>query len=804
MKMAKCHYGSTLVLAFLCAGPAAALTTLHGLHHTDGVVNAAMLALVQHDKPSTDDLEQVAGQLAQLAAAKISGEQMGVNVTEIANTIKGLVTTLKDETLKAVGDTQGILDGLHAKAAQCKKPADSQPQITILEAKQTSTSSAHVTCKSNLQTLNSDLTTCNALVTALKAQRDSQCATVLDGPNVPATDHSVCENSGSSEHYKDWVTRLAGFFDTKKVLYLENEAKCLDLRDWVTTNESHCSSLQNNVNSMQQQCASATADLNTAGCDLANTQAGVCHTYECCHSDTEKAYTIAKTNAESEEKAFVAQWEALAHIECIIGLMVQADVTSDKINSCLTQSVSTTPVELNYHTLPNKLPCTPPTVYPCEAAWKQQHQIGDSDICIPCQGIAATPCGSSGGTSPAIPVIPLGLSSVGVDASKCGMDGDWFKVDGVTCFLGNADGTPLEVDYTKKKYTRFEFKIKLGGDDNTQNYNTKPHGGFMPCNRDNTGTGRYHSPELEFEDSSNMWGWGTQHGSFGHKHEYRNLKGSSSDPQGMKELPFDVTLTWDGSSYKIERWKIADDTFHAYRGKNTGCNPSDPYGFVPKLWAWGGGSQAYMKDLVISQGDDYSAKSDGIPEVGNNPPGNVWKLVLQYGDSAYTPTAGKVGVVDESDDSSFAKLSDAEINNLDDGDDTYDYFMLTSEGQGTGNDPDVEKLFVRVLDGSFDDTAHKMGWGENYQFCSKIGATDFSECGTWETSTGRNPHKFDTDDHAGRDYGCNMWLFDKWDIPSCHHPTDKTKRCFTGGAHCKFGHHQIRKHFKLYKKVVSA
>ena len=56
----------------------------------------------------------------------------------------------------------------------------------------------------------------------------------------------------------------------------------------------------------------------------------------------------------------------------------------------------------------------------------------------------------------------------------------------------------------------------------------------------------------------------------------------------------------------------------------------------------------------------------------------TFTLVLQYGTSPYVPTASASGVVSSST-AGFAKLSDAEINAIEDDDVTYDYYMLTSE-----------------------------------------------------------------------------------------------------------------------------
>lgn len=396
MKLAMCLFARALVLAFLCIGRAAALTTLGGFRHQEGVVNSAMVALMQHDKPTTDDLEQVAAHLAQLASAKMNGEQMGVNATAIADAISQLVSTIKTEATNAVSQTQGILNGLHSAITQCDPPSNSQALISSLVDNQTSSSTTHMTCQGNLQTLTGTHTQCNLLVASLKSQRDTACQLVVGGSLAPTPDAQVCHQS-NSETYKNWVTRLAGYFDTAKTDYLGRETTCSNLGDHVTSNTSRCNDLQSGLNNKQQECNSARTALNTAGCALANTQASVCHNYNCCYSDTTDAYTVARTNAEQEEIAFVAQWKALAHIECLLDVMVQADVNTAKINACLTEAVSTTSVELSYQNVPNKLPCTLPTEYPCTPQWEQQHQIGDT--CVPCQGIEdSTSCGSSGGS----------------------------------------------------------------------------------------------------------------------------------------------------------------------------------------------------------------------------------------------------------------------------------------------------------------------------------------------------------------------------------------------------------------------
>jgi len=199
---------------------------------------------------------------------------------------------------------------------------------------------------------------------------------------------------------------------------------------------------------------------------------------------------------------------------------------------------------------------------------------------------------------------PMGRPSVGV-SSHCTMEDGWFKVVGsASCMLGNPDGTPLVVDYTQKKYTTYAFTIKLGSSDgnNAHNGNISPHGGFKPCNRDGTSSSRGSSPELWFIDRGGDWGWGLYNGGWGHNARYLT-KDTSSDPNGQKELHFEVSMKWESNHYTIHSWKVADDNFPAYNGKDAGCNPSSNYAFTPRLWAYDGGSTFYMKNLIVSQSD---------------------------------------------------------------------------------------------------------------------------------------------------------------------------------------------------------
>jgi len=169
-------------------------------------------------------------------------------------------------------------------------------------------------------------------------------------------------------------------------------------------------------------------------------------------------------------------------------------------------------------------------------------------------------------------------------------------------------------------------------------------------------------------------------------------------------------------------------------------------------------------------------------------------LVLQYDTSAYKPTASAEGTVGVST-RGFAKLSDQAINGIDEGDSTYDYFKF----QGTAQtNSDVAMLFVRVLQGSFADTARNMGWGDNYQLCSNQTALTMSDCSSWLSPNGCE--RFDTQCVPSYAYDCNRWFMDYSSAQQCYNPTGTGVRCLSGNGHCGApGDYYLRDNVRLYK-----
>jgi len=383
MKMARRHYANTLVLAFLCIGPASAFTTLSGRRPTDGVKDGLLKAtmLLQHGNRSAADLEQVAGQLAQLAAAKINGEHMGADLTTAVKAIRELVVGMKKATETEVKQTQENIDELHNRILQCKKPSASASVIEDLEEDSEQQGVKHANCQSALKAKQDNLDQCNSLVETLKKSKESLCQAMEDMSPNPG----VCETN-DGDTYKAWVERLAGYFDTQMKEYEDKEEKCTDAKRDYEGNKSRCGTLQSGVTGKQETCDAVARELNTKGCLAASTRADVCNQYHCCYTSSTGAYEVAVTNGRQEETAFIAYWTAMAHIECLLDVLVAPDASTDKIDACLSKKIDTTPVELSYPTVPDKEHCEGPSVYPCVPKWMEDHKLKDKS-CVPCQGI---------------------------------------------------------------------------------------------------------------------------------------------------------------------------------------------------------------------------------------------------------------------------------------------------------------------------------------------------------------------------------------------------------------------------------
>ena len=177
-----------------------------------------------------------------------------------------------------------------------------------------------------------------------------------------------------------------------------------------------------------------------------------------------------------------------------------------------------------------------------------------------------------------------------------------------------------------------------------------------------------------------------------------------------------------------------------------------------------------------------------------------WQLVLQYGSVSYVPTVDASGTVGENT-AGFAKLSDAAINSIDDDSSTYDYYMMTSDLQSTG---DYGKLFVRTSQSTFNDIGRNMGWERDFYLCSSQNAASLSECASWLAAT-HNDDRFDTQLFGSYAYDNRRWFMDYSGPHQCYNPGSSVARCLSGqGWHPPHGSYAIRTNFKLYKLGSSA
>jgi hypothetical protein len=120
---------------------------------------------------------------------------------------------------------------------------------------------------------------------------------------------------------------------------------------------------------------------------------------------------------------------------------------------------------------------------------------------------------------------PTGFSA---NAQCTGSDGYLWAGPGASCAFGNADGTPLEVDYTASTYTTYSFDMKMRNA--PTNGGVYPHGGFKPCNLDGAAQSRGSSPELWFIDRGGDWGYGTYNGGWGHSAQYTGTSRTTVPP----------------------------------------------------------------------------------------------------------------------------------------------------------------------------------------------------------------------------------------------------------------------------------
>jgi len=169
-----------------------------------------------------------------------------------------------------------------------------------------------------------------------------------------------------------------------------------------------------------------------------------------------------------------------------------------------------------------------------------------------------------------------------------------------------------------------------------------------------------------------------------------------------------------------------------------------------------------------------------------------WTLVLQYGDSAYQPSAQSVGTLSESQ-AQFAKLSDAAINALPSVPSTagYDYYMLTSE---TATADGFDNIFLRVH-GAYNDLDATLGFTE-WEQCT---SATFEDC-TWESASG-STGGIDTY-YPDSTNNCDRWFTGYQNSILCYPDQGSGGRCWAHGNTCSKGSHAIRSDVRMYKKTA--
>lgn len=211
---------------------------------------------------------------------------------------------------------------------------------------------------------------------------------------------------------------------------------------------------------------------------------------------------------------------------------------------------------------------------------------------------SATEAAAESPTAAAVNPNPAGFSA---NAKCTGSDGYLWASGGSSCAFGNADGTPLEVDYTASTYTTYSFDMKMRNA--PTNGGIYPHGGFKPCNLDGAGQSRGSSPELWFIDRGGDWGYGMYNGGWGHRAKYTDKSYyGAADPTDGGDHPWVVTMKWTGSALQLWSWTVNGIDFSNYRGANSGCNGASST-WTPRIWAYNSDAGFGVKNLVVTQSD---------------------------------------------------------------------------------------------------------------------------------------------------------------------------------------------------------
>jgi len=513
-------------------------------------------------------------------------------------------------------------------------------------------------------------------------------------------------------------------------------------RDWMSNEfasvelqRTECNEATTAVASQSETCAATTSAFEEAFCHDRES----CHLHQSCYAHEVEVYEGLRVEIEAGAVARRLQFRTARQAQCLVGLIMQAMLTSTPItDASLTACDNVDVDDLNL-----AYPDLPEAPVACQAAQDNDPQ------CDPIPHVLTWTNGNAGEGIDLSNLQPADGSPAGCQCELVELQGDYSAGHIVRCDNCLDVHRSTEQNSCPSGWKIFSPRDKEDYDTIRASVDMSRHSGTL------------HQPNLIVDVTRSENGCGGCTGAAMNS----NVEAQSS------------WRTSDGSP-----WWLRDEAF----GEPNGDYHANCYLWLIEDRA----GSPHFNDANCN----YHSSSYLCQPIMHAPREShqEWTMVVQYGNQGYTPTRDASGEPSESN-SGFAKLSDAAINALPSGGDAgYDYYMLSSASAT----PDTRDTIILRVTGAFDDTNIVYGFSD-WQVCN---AATFEECTSWSVARGGS-HGIDTY-YPRATNNCDRWFTGYQNNAWCWPDRSSGKRCWATGNTCSLGSHAIRTDVKMYKKTA--
>jgi len=456
----------------------------------------------EEDQKELKRIHEIEQTLISLKADKAAG-RLTPGMESFVTMVKGII---KDDMIPKIEaghkSAAEMLASVHSSFAACGAHRSlARVAIATLGTTRTSARSQHQTCRRQESQAFAARQQCWKVVTEKRRLRDIACKALKDTLRNPDDDADNCHTLPRAERYGLWLKRNRKWFEAKHALIQKNKAMCEQAKLQYEVVQGPCNGKKILWQRRKAVCNKRQRRLEMASCTLSKKTLEMCSGYTDCYGKQKQLYESQVPLIKTQEKDRKVEWRALKRIECLLTEVFGGDSADPKaIDACTSKVYDTSYLSLKYPRKPakDKSACVPVPPVPGTRSFVFNEYRGLPKGTKPLPGKECVLAPGAG--------VQLYVAKQ-ADKARCKVSGEWLSAsNGGSCLLAGRGGYPLVVDYTKKRFTKYRFTMRMAESD-TRN-KIQEGGGFAVCNLIGTSSAQSNSPAIVFKDAApSQWGY---------------------------------------------------------------------------------------------------------------------------------------------------------------------------------------------------------------------------------------------------------------------------------------------------------